>query len=926
MLRTFLSLCVLLGFCNGCAPAEECKTGMVDTFDDPAKWVFNGADSPWVSDVSGTVKSRVHVTEGESATRLVFDENRGVGKAQIFLKYPDASGNLSCGTHLLVDIHTDQTLFLRLDFHDRNFHYRMGKFVVVPEGMNRDVRLPLSLYSRETLESFNQMSFMLTGHEPDSTVVFDNLRLVKDVAEAGREFERKGRAALSGIGNLARGSIASASSQEGADKGPGKGIDGIADSRWASVYADEQWYEVRLPEPLEFNQIVFDWESAYGRQYSVLIANNNEDWEEVAVVTDGRGGVETVTFSSVTADRVRIELHRRGTQYGYSFHELQLRHRPDAEPGISRQGGVSAFVEPVTNFRPRSAHVQSGEGPPEFNNVRTNRDRVPVFGLFEAMFDLNATHDNPYDPADIDVVAEFTSPEGKAHKVPAFFMWPFERTVVKGQEQLRAADLPEWHIRFTPTQPGRWEFTIRATDRTGATETEVLSFLAIPSKRDGFIRINNDNPYYFATDTSDVFFPVGLNMCWYVDTTGEGNLQTVAYDRWLESLAANGGNFIRIWMFSVSFNPEWIETGLGQYDERQPHLWRLDYIMRRCEELGIRVQFCLLNHGQLSLSTNSEWNANPYNAAIGGPIDHPVEFLTDETARTMFRRRLRYLMARYSYSPNVFAWEWFNEIENTSGLDTEALLPWVAEMTDVIREWDPNHHLITTSAKGSERVYGPDSIDFTQPHMYEVGNWPPAIFAKIHRLRNEYRKPVFVGELGIEHNPPRIDPAGRHLHTGNWASLMSGAAGGAMTWWWDSYVAPRDLWHVYRGISSFAEDEPLHLSKGPGRKFAVEHPEARLEAMALDLSDRTLLWIRRKDATATAFSGKHSELPDFSTVTGATLSPDRLDFTPSRVEWWNTAGGTISGKTVHDEGNDQISIPGFRTDIAAKFFATKREQ
>ena len=32
----------------------------------------------------------------------------------------------------------------------------------------------------------------------------------------------------------------------------------------------------------------------------------------------------------------------------------------------------------------------------------------------------------------------------------------------------------------------------------------------------------------------------------------------------------------------------------------------------------------------------------------------------------------------------------------------------------------------------------------------------------------------------------QLDPAGIHLHNALWASVMSGAAGSPMPWWWDS--------------------------------------------------------------------------------------------------------------------------------------------
>ena len=43
------------------------------------------------------------------------------------------------------------------------------------------------------------------------------------------------------------------------------------------------------------------------------------------------------------------------------------------------------------------------------------------------------------------------------------------------------------------------------------------------------------------------------------------------------------------------------------------------------------------------------------------------------------------------------------------------------------------------------------------------------------------------------------------MHNGAWASLMSGAAGTAMLWYWDGYVHPSNLYHVLTPVRKFAD-------------------------------------------------------------------------------------------------------------------------
>ncbi|HID06107.1 MAG TPA: hypothetical protein EYP10_03055, partial [Armatimonadetes bacterium] len=50
-----------------------------------------------------------------------------------------------------------------------------------------------------------------------------------------------------------------------------------------------------------------------------------------------------------------------------------------------------------------------------------------AFRKLEIRIDLSGTWNNPFDPNQIDVVAEIAPPRGRAYRIPAFFYVPFER-------------------------------------------------------------------------------------------------------------------------------------------------------------------------------------------------------------------------------------------------------------------------------------------------------------------------------------------------------------------------------------------------------------------------------------------------------------------------------------------------------------------
>ncbi len=92
----------------------------------------------------------------------------------------------------------------------------------------------------------------------------------------------------------------------------------------------------------------------------------------------------------------------------------------------------------------------------------------------------------------------------------------------------------------------------------------------------------------------------------------------------------------------------------------------------------------------------------------------------------------------------------------------------------------------------------------------------------------KYGKPTLNGEFGINAQNVAlrtIDPEGVYIHNSIWATAFSGAMGTAMTWWWDNYIDPNNLYAHYKPLSrlinslSLKEDNYKNISatiKGGG--------------------------------------------------------------------------------------------------------------
>jgi hypothetical protein len=470
------------------------------------------------------------------------------------------------------------------------------------------------------------------------------------------------------------------------------------------------------------------------------------------------------------------------------------------------------------------------------SGVKLDRSSVPTFETVEAVVDLAATYKNPFDPDEIAVDAEITTPGGRKLNVPGFFSVPMRMDRTDNAERLRVTGQAGFRIRYAPTAAGMHRMVVIARDRTGTVRSKPITLTVTKGPSPGFVRVSKKNPAYFAHDSGAPFIAIGENLCW-----ANGPQPLELYEAWLQGLGKSGANWVRLWLAYNEKGLEWTGPssprpgngtygGLGRY--ALDNAWRLDEIVRLARQSGVYLMFCLGTYGEFTEGgyfNEGMWAGNPYNKANGGPCATPADFWTDPAARKLYKQRLRYLIARYGHSPNVFAWEFWNEVPPTPANEK-----WVAEMAAFLKQNDPYRRLVSTTY-GSEAVWKCPDVDFSMTHMYgQAGNTPLftnqiVAHAAEHR---PYGKPYLLAEFGIDWqtSDDRWDPKyiGTNMHNGAWAALMAGAAGTAMLWYWDSYVHPGSLYRVFTPIRKFADAvdwqrerlEPLssiQVTNSPGR-------------------------------------------------------------------------------------------------------------
>ncbi len=488
-----------------------------------------------------------------------------------------------------------------------------------------------------------------------------------------------------------------------------------------------------------------------------------------------------------------------------------------------------------------------GKGPAAIVSVRAITPAPAAFEKFELAIDLRAEYQNPFDPADVALEGHFVTPAGREQVVPGFLWRECERSRhgdSRPWEQVRPTGKADWRVRYCPTTAGEYRYWLVLDDGTSRVQTEPASFTAVASKHAGMVRIAKDNPLYFEHDDGTPYFGIGENVCW------PGPLGTYDYDNYWQKLAEHGANYARLWIgpfdvFTLERTARDAQdpAGLGRYD--LVNSWRLDYVVDLAEQRGLKLMYCIDSFNSLrARPMHAMWDRCPYNAANGGPCQRPEEFFTDPEAKKLFQRRLRYIVARWSHSPAILSWEFWNEVDIIEKYVSADSVVWHREMARYLRELDPYDHLITTSWAGTAGDPAVDALpemDYIQSHQYGARDAAAFMIDVCRDKIQRYGKPHYFGEFGTgtQAEGTREDTDGIHLHNGLWSGVASGAAATAMIWWWDSYVEPKNLYYHFRPVAEFVRDVPLNkLSYRPahiaGIDYAGPPPPPRMDTLAID--------------------------------------------------------------------------------------------
>ncbi|RPK27968.1 discoidin domain-containing protein [Paenibacillus xylanexedens] len=142
--------------------------------------------------------------------------------------------------------------------------------------------------------------------------------------------------------------------------------DGNPDTRWSSIYKDQEWIVVDLGLSREIGNVSLQWENAFGRAYDIQVSNDAQQWTTLYRELHSNGGRDEIPVYA-EARYVKLAGLGRGTTNGYSLYAFDVYEyiEGDAKP-----------VHTIPNI-PEPSSVQMGSGSYAVNDITMLQPKNP---------------------------------------------------------------------------------------------------------------------------------------------------------------------------------------------------------------------------------------------------------------------------------------------------------------------------------------------------------------------------------------------------------------------------------------------------------------------------------------------------------------------------------------------------------------------
>eukprot|EP00747_Dinoflagellata_sp_TGD_P100223 gnl/TRDRNA2_/TRDRNA2_167976_c0_seq1.p1 gnl/TRDRNA2_/TRDRNA2_167976_c0~~gnl/TRDRNA2_/TRDRNA2_167976_c0_seq1.p1 ORF type:complete len:771 (-),score=124.82 gnl/TRDRNA2_/TRDRNA2_167976_c0_seq1:144-2456(-) len=128
--------------------------------------------------------------------------------------------------------------------------------------------------------------------------------------------------------NLARNRPSEASSIKSEERSAGNAVDEKFETRWTSLYEDDQWFIVDLGSPYDLWRVEVCWEHAHPQSYDVCGSLDGKSWSTFVEGERGREGWACTSLPVNSKARwVKLAMHKRATAFGNSIWQLRVHER-----------------------------------------------------------------------------------------------------------------------------------------------------------------------------------------------------------------------------------------------------------------------------------------------------------------------------------------------------------------------------------------------------------------------------------------------------------------------------------------------------------------------------------------------------------------------------------------------------------------------
>ena len=382
------------------------------------------------------------------------------------------------------------------------------------------------------------------------------------------------------------------------------------------------------------------------------------------------------------------------------------------------------------------------------------------------------------------------------------------------------------------------------------------------------ISVSKDSPRYFVAGGKS-WIPIGCNICFDRNANSSERAREL-FDGWMTKFAANGGNFMRVWL-SAPFVDVMPESACEFSDEATENL---KWLVARAETLGIRLKFTFENFRRLGSrdDVDSARGIISFKNPAYAPFAQTMrDVFISPKCFDIYIAKASHVAKAVGKSDALVAVELWNEINSVSGFDFEDVGNWSERMFVELKKMFPGK--MTLQNIGS----------FSGPHAFLLYDWLASFseseFMQAHRyldpgaeldvcrgpmdvlcadsvrelLDRRPDRPAILAEVGAvkaNHAGPSElypkDKQGMLLHDEIFAPFFAGSAGCGQPWHWDhQYIDGNNLWWHFSRFAEAVKGIDTEVEK-----FHPFHTEThRLRIWGIRGKHTTLLWCRDKANT-----------------------------------------------------------------------------